>query len=73
MLNKIGPFSHGHFGLGRFGPDISATENAKRSGAEMSEHHVTYVPAGFDKVLLALVLGCYGRVQRGTGGPDKPP
>ena len=43
------------------------------SVAEMSEHHVTYVSAGFDKVLLALVLGCYGLVQRGTGGPDHSP
>ena len=35
--------------------------------------YVTYVPAGFGKVLLALILGCHGRIQRGTGGPDPPP
>ena len=38
-------------------------------------HYVTYVPAGFGKVLLALILGCHGRIQRGgggTGGPDTP-
>ena len=49
------------------------TSVAEMSVAEMSEHHVTYVSAGFDKVLLALVLGCYGLVQRGTGGPDHSP
>ena len=36
-------------------------------------HYVTYVPAGHGKVLLALILGCHGRIQRGTGGPDPPP
>ena len=36
-------------------------------------NYVTYVPAGFGKVLLALILGCHGRIQRGTGGPDPPP
>ena len=36
-------------------------------------HYVTYVPAGFGKVLLALILGCHGRIQRGGGGPDPPP
>ena len=37
-------------------------------------HYVTYVPAGFCKVLLALILGCHGQIQRGggTGGPDPP-
>ena len=35
-------------------------------------HYVTYVPAGFGKVLLALILGCHWRIQRGTGGPDPP-
>ena len=28
-------------------------------------HYVTYVPAGFGKVLLALILGCHGRIQSG--------
>ena len=38
-------------------------------------HYVTYVPAGFGKVLIALILGCHGRIQRGGGawGPDHPP
>ena len=36
-------------------------------------HYVTYVPAGFGKVPLALILGRHGRIQRGTGGPDPPP
>ena len=27
-------------------------------------HYVTYVPAGFGQVLLALILGCNGRIQR---------
>ena len=31
-------------------------------------HYVTYVPAGFGKVLLALILGCHGRIQRGGRG-----
>ena len=31
-------------------------------------HYVTYVPAGFGKVLLALILGCHGRIQRGGQG-----
>ena len=31
-------------------------------------HYVTYVPAGFGKVLFALILGCLGRIQRGGGG-----
>ena len=35
--------------------------------------YVTCVPAGFGKVLLALILGCHGRIQRGAGGPDPPP
>ena len=30
-------------------------------------HYVTYVPAGFGKVLLALILGCHGWIQRGPG------
>ena len=30
-------------------------------------HYVTYVPAGFGKVLLALILGCHGPIQRGGG------
>ena len=35
--------------------------------------YVTYVPGGFGKVLLALILGCHGRIQRGgTGGQDPP-
>ena len=33
-------------------------------------HYVAYVSAGFGKVLLALILGCHGRIQRGAGGPD---
>ena len=33
-------------------------------------HYVAYVSAGFGEVLLALILGCYGRIQRGDGGPD---
>ena len=36
-------------------------------------HYVTYVPAGFGKVLLALILGCHGRIQRGDRGPGPPP
>ena len=38
-------------------------------------HYVTYVPAGFDKVLLALILGCHGRIQKGGrgSGPSPPP
>ena len=38
-------------------------------------HYVTYVPAGFRKVLLALILGCHGRIQRGDrgSGPPLPP
>ena len=36
-------------------------------------HYVTYVPTGFGKVLLALILSCHGWIQRGTGGPDPPP
>ena len=35
--------------------------------------YVTYVPAGFGKLLLALILGCHGRIQSWrTGGPDTP-
>ena len=30
-------------------------------------HYVAYVSAGFGKVLLALILGCHGRIQRGGG------
>ena len=29
VLTNVGHFRHGHFGLGRFSLDISATENAK--------------------------------------------
>ena len=39
-------------------------------------HYDTYVPAGFGKVLLALILGCHGRIQRGrtrVGTPPPPP
>ena len=36
-------------------------------------HYVTYVPAGFGKVLLALVLGFHGRIQRGVAGARTPP
>ena len=36
-------------------------------------HYVTYVPAGFSKVLLALILGCHGRIQRGVGRGSGPP
>ena len=36
-------------------------------------HYVAYVSAGFGKVLLALILGCHGRIQRWTGGPDPTP
>ena len=38
-------------------------------------HYVTYiyVPAGFGKVLLALILGCHGRIQRGRAGVRTPP
>ena len=36
-------------------------------------HNVTYVPAGFGKGLLALILGCYGRIQRGDRGSGPPP
>ena len=36
-------------------------------------HYVTYVPAGFSKVLLALILGCHGRIQRGGRGYGPPP
>ena len=35
-------------------------------------HYVTYVPAGFGKVLLALILGCHGLIQRGGGGTGSP-
>ena len=35
-------------------------------------HYVTYVPAGFGKVLLALILGCHGRIQRGGQGVRTP-
>ena len=35
-------------------------------------HYVTYVPAGFGKVLLALILGCLGRIQRGDRGSGPP-
>ena len=35
--------------------------------------YVTYVPAGFGKVLLALILGCHGRIQRGDRGSRPPP
>ena len=31
-------------------------------------HYVTYVPAGFGKVLLALILSFHGRIQRGDRG-----
>ena len=36
-------------------------------------HYVTYVPVGFGKVLLALILGCHGRIQRGRAGVRTPP
>ena len=36
-------------------------------------HYVTYVPAGFGKGLLALILGCHGRIQRGDRGSGPPP
>ena len=38
-------------------------------------HYVAYVSAGFGKVLLALILGCHGRIQRGDrgSGPPHPP
>ena len=36
-------------------------------------HYVTYVPAGFGKVLLALILGCHGRIERGDRGSGPPP
>ena len=36
-------------------------------------HYVTYVPAGFGKVFLALILGCHGRIQRGGQGARTPP
>ena len=35
-------------------------------------HYVTYVPAGFGKVLLALILGCNGRIKRGNRGSGPP-
>ena len=35
-------------------------------------HYVTYVPAGFGKVLLALILGCHQRIQRGGQGVQTP-
>ena len=35
-------------------------------------HYVTYVPAGFGKVLLAPILGCHGRIQRGGQGVRTP-
>ena len=35
-------------------------------------HYVTYVPAGFGKVLLALFFGCHRRIQRGERGSDPP-
>ena len=31
-------------------------------------HYVTYVPAGFGKLPLALILGCYGWIQTGGQG-----
>ena len=36
-------------------------------------HYVTYVPAGFGKVLLALILGCHVRIQRGGYRGSGPP
>ena len=36
-------------------------------------HYVTYVPAGFGKVLLVLIIGCHGRIQRGDRGSGPPP
>ena len=36
-------------------------------------HYVTYVPAGYGKVLLALILGCHGRIQRGDRVSGPPP
>ena len=35
-------------------------------------HYVTYVHADFGKVLLALILGCHGRIQRGGQGVWTP-
>ena len=36
-------------------------------------HYVAYVSAGFGKVLLALILGCHGRIQRWDRGSGPPP
>ena len=36
-------------------------------------HYVTYVPPGYGKVLLALILGCHGRIQRGDRVSGPPP
>ena len=36
-------------------------------------HYVAFVPAGFSKVLLELILGCHGPIQRGGQGPGPPP
>ena len=35
-------------------------------------HYVTYVPTGFGKVLLAVILGCHGLIQRGDRGSGPP-
>ena len=37
----VGHFGHGRFGLGCFGPDISATENAK--GGRFGQNHKLWV------------------------------
>ena len=59
MLNKIVSDSHDYFFTFFYSIFLG--------------HYVTYVPAGFGKVLLAPILGCHGRIQRGgTGGPDPP-
>ena len=36
-------------------------------------HYVTFVPAGYGKALLELILGCHGRIQRGAKGVRTPP
>ena len=37
------------------------------------KHYVTYVPAGFCKILLALILGYHGRIQREGQRVRTPP
>ena len=43
------------------------------SSAYFLDEHVTYVPSGFGKVLLVMILGCHGRIQRGDRGSGPPP